>query len=368
MASKEKKVLVSAAALVFLLYILFAVQPIPPETVLVNVWLEDLETGLGEIVEARAGEPLVRAGEPLVPFTLGNRFGYAGASGGLVLNKTTDRYVSISSEYWSEYDSAPDSLVIQNPADGNEITVNPAAGYPLFLDGKIFLVGKDQSSLTRINGAGLPVWRYDFEAPLTSVDAAGGYLLAGTVDGVIELLDEKGGTLFPSYAPASRITVILGCRISSDGSKLALVAGIDEQRFIFLERYGSSDYRVTYHEPLTGEAFRREVHMAFINNDSTVVFERPGGLGIFDVKTRTRRTLSLDGKVESFDGSGEDGLFFFIISEQEESRKRLIALSLPGKVLLSAPFVSENVFLSRRGNRLFVGGGMTLGSFALDRM
>lgn len=360
MASKEKKVLFSAAALFFLLYIVFAVQPIPPETVLVNVWLKDLETGLDETVEARAGELLV-------PFNLGNRFGYASAAGGLVLNKTTNRYVSISPEYWSEYDSAPDSLVIQSSAAGNEITISPAAGYPLFLDGRIFLVGKDQSSLTQINGAGLPVWRYDFEAPLTSVDAAGGYLLAGTLDGVIELLDEEGGTLFPSYAPASRITVILGCRISSDGSKLALVAGIDEQRFIFLERYGS-DYRVTYHEPLTGEAFRREIHIAFINNDSTVVFERPGGLGIFDVKTRTRTTLSLDGKVEAFDGSGEDGLFFFVISEQEESRKRLIALSLPGKVLLSAPFISENVFISRRGNRLFLGGGKTLGSFALDRM
>jgi hypothetical protein len=358
---KEKKVLFfSAGALVFLLYILVAAQPIPPETVLVNNWLKDLESDFN--VEEDPG------GSFLVPFTLGGRFGYAGVGGELVLNKTREKYVSVSQKYWAEYDPSPEELVIQKMPEGGEIRIRPATGYPVFLDDRIFIISKDQCSLSELDEEGRILWNYGFEAPLTSFDAAGGYVLAGTLDGMVELLDGQGKTVFPSYAPSARITVILGCRISSDASKLALVAGIDQQRFIFLERYGGSDYRVTYHEFLKGQAFRREVHMAFINDDSTVVFEQEEGLGIFDVKTRTRTTLSLEGTIQAMDDTGEDGLFFLVTAGRSGFRKRLIVLDLPGRVLINVPFASENTFLARQGKKLFIGGGMTLASFSLDRM
>jgi hypothetical protein len=359
--AKEKKVLFfSVGALVFLLYILVAAQPIPPETVLVNNWIKDLESDFN--AEEESG------GSFVVPFVLGDRFGYAGAGGTLVLNKTREKYISVSEKYWSEYDPAPEELVIQKMPSGGEIRIHPAKGYPVFLDGRIFIISKDQCSLSELDEEGRTLWNYDFEAPLTSFDAAGGYVLAGTLDGMVELLDGEGKTVFPSYAPSARITVILGCRISSDGSKLALVAGIDQQRFIFLERYGG-DYRVTYHEFLKGQAFRREVHMAFINDDSKVVFEQEEGLGIFDVKTRARTTLPLEGTIQAMDDTGDDGLLFLVTAGRSgASQKRLIVLDLPGKVLVNVPFTSENTFLTRRGNKLFIGGGMTLASFSLDRM
>lgn len=362
--AKEKKVLFfSAGALIFLLYILVAAQPIPPETVLVNNWLKDLESGFNDEENVSSGASVI------VPFTLGGRFGYVDAAGGLVMNKAKEKYISVSEKYWSEYDPAPEELVIQKMPGGGEIRISPAKGYPVFLDGRIFIISKDQCSLSELDEEGKTIWNYDFEAPITSFDAAGGCVLAGTLDGMVELLDGEGKTVFPSYAPSARIPVILGCRISSDGSKLALVAGIDQQRFIFLERYGDSDYRVTYHEFLKGQAFRRELHMAFINNDSTVVFEQEEGLGIFDVKTRTRTTLPLGGTIQALDDTGEDGLLFLVTAEKSgNTRKRLIALSLPGKVLVNVPFTGENTFLARRGKELFIGGGMTLASFSLDRM
>ncbi|MDR0403142.1 MAG: WD40 repeat domain-containing protein [Treponema sp.] len=362
--AKEKKILFFfVGAFVFLLYILVAAQPIPPETVLVNNWFKDLESDFDAEENASPG------GSFAVPFVLGSRFGYVGAEGSLALNRTAENYVSISEKYWSEYEPAPEELVIQTMPGGGEIRISPAKGYPVFLDGRIFIISKDQCSLSELDGSGETLWHYDFAAPITSFDASGGYVLAGTLDGMVELLDGEGKTLFPSYAPSARITVILGCRISSDGSKLALVAGIDQQRFIFLERYGDNDYRVTYHEFLKGQAFRREVHMAFVNNDSTVVFEQEEGLGVFDVKTRTRTTLPLDGTITAMDETGEDGFLFLVTGEKSgASRKRLIVLKLPGKALANVPFTSENVFLARRGKELFIGGGMTLASFTLDRM
>jgi hypothetical protein len=362
--AKEKKVFFfSAGVFIFLLYIFVAAQPIPPETVLVNNWFKDLESDLNTEESNPSG------GSFIVPFTLGRRFGYADAGGGLILNNVREKYISVSEKYWSEYDPAPEELVIQKMSGGEEIRISPAKGYPVFLDGRIFIVSKDQCSLSELDEEGATLWNYDFEAPLTSFDAAGGYVLAGTLDGLVELLDAEGKTVFPSYAPSARIPIILGCRISSDGSKLALVAGIDQQRFIFLERYGDNDYRVTYHEFLKGQAFRREVQMAFINNDSTVVFEQEDGLGVFDVKSRTRTTLPLEGTIQALDDTGEDGLLFLVTAGKSgNSRKRLIALDLPGRVLVNVPFTGENTFLARRGKKLFIGGGMTLASFSLDRM
>jgi hypothetical protein len=373
LANEKKGLLFTAAVLVFLVYVFVAAQPVPPETVLVNVWLRDLEPVKEEDpgAETPAGY--------LVPYIQGDRFGYAASGGDFIFNKPKEQHVSISGEYWSEYMAAPEELVIKSPNNEKEIRIQPAKGYPFFLDGRIFVISKDQCSLSELDGEGQILWNYDFESIITSLDAAGGQVLAGTLDGMVELLDAEGKTVFPSYAPAARIPLITGCRISSDGSKIALVAGVDQQRFIFLERYGASDYRVTYHEFLRGEAFRREVHITFANNDAKVVFEHAGALGIFDVKTRSCFTLPLagsGGKIEKMDGSGTDGLFFFIVSEgsgTKSERKRLVALNVAGdtaevKTLLSAPFKSEHVFLTRRGAELFIGGGTILASFRLDKM
>ena len=367
MAEKKKIYFVILAIFAFIAYTVLAAQPVPPETILKSNWLVSLG---GD----QAAETL-SAGKSLIPFKLGSRFGYVNTNGVLVLNKEQEYTVSLSPEFWAEFDPAPRMLVIHDPVSGGEITLEKPLSYPLFLDGRILLVSKDQTSLEEISGDGEVLWRHDFEAPLTCVDAASGYILTGTLDGMIDLLDGEGNALFPSYAPgASRIPVILGCVISSDGTKIAIVSGIDKQRFLFLEWYGNNDYRVTYHEFLKGEGFRREVQMAFIGNDTRVVFEQEAGLGIYDVKSRSTVTLPLPGQAEGFpvrlevlDKEGGDGFLFYICSGIKSGEKRFVALKLPDKELISLSFKSEVSFLTRRGKDLFIGGGQTLSSFTLDK-
>jgi hypothetical protein len=357
--AKGKKIYaIIIAVFAFLVYTVLAAQPVPRETILTNRWLKPLESAYPEDLPA---------GDGLIPFTLGNRFGYADSGGRILLNQVREGTVSLSPEYWSEYPAAPGELVIHDPRSNAELTISRPWGYPFFLDGRIFIISKDQTSLGEIDFSGNTLWTYDYEAPLTCVDAAGGYVLTGTLDGMIDLLDKNGRPLFPSYVPgASRIPVILGCRISSDGSKFAVVSGIDKQRFLFFEWYGNNDYRVTYHDFLKGDGFRREVHMAFIDNDSRVVFEQEEGLGIYDVASRSTVTLPLTGNLEALDEDGGEGLFFFITSG-ERGEKRFVALKLPATELLNVPFKSETSFLTRRGKELFIGGGMTLVSFILDK-
>ncbi|MDR2470607.1 MAG: WD40 repeat domain-containing protein [Treponema sp.] len=365
MAKNKKTYFIVLGVAAFIVYVLLAAAPVPAETILVNNWIVSLESVLAE------EPPEAAPGGPLIPFTLGGRFGYVDGGGHLVLNREREKTVSLSADRWAEYDGAPDTLEIRNPQTGEALTLEDPRGYPVFLKGRIFLLSRDQTSLEELNGDGTSRWRYDYEAPLTCIDASETYVLTGTLDGMIDLLDAGGKAVFPSFPPGgSQIPVILGCRISSDGTKLAVVSGINKQRFLFLERYGASDYRITYHDFLVpGEGFSRELWMSFIEDDSRVVFERESGLGIYDVRSRTAVTVPLakQERLEAMDEEGGGGLFFFVTGIPGNGEKRLTALRLPGAELLSVPFKSEGAFLTRRGGELYTGGGSALASFTLDK-
>ena len=360
--------------MVFVVYGIVAARPVPLETVLVPRWLTSLETGqpvpLGDVsIQAPA-----LAHHPL-PFALNNRFGYVESGGSFLLNRVKTDQVSISRERWAEFGAIPESVTVHG-ADGEALTVidNPG-GYPFFLDGRIFVIGSGQDSVSEIDASGAVRWTFEFASPLTSIDAAAGLLLAGSVDGVAVVVDGSGRQVFSFDPGGSRFSVILGAAISRDGSRLAIVSGIDSQRFLVLERFGAGlgDYRVVYHEFL-GEGFRRPVHVAFVDNDRHVVFERRGGLGIYDTASRITRNVEVDGELRILDESGGQGLVFAIFSHAENDplggAKELVGIQISGRaarVVTRAPFRSEEVFLGRMDSRLIIGGGQAMIAFDLER-
>jgi hypothetical protein len=359
---KRKKYWLTAGILVFLIYMFAAARPIPVETVLRARWLTSLESNYPVVMgeDLRAGDEAFR-----IPFRAGNRFGYLGEDGRFSINKLRSGYVSMSETAWTEYGAAPDRIEIFDPLNQPLLTLEKPRGYPLFLDNRIFLVGQEQNSITALDAEGNESWRYDFSAPLSCVDAAAGLLLTGSLDGVVELLDSSGRLVFTPFEPGgSRLAVILGCALSKDGSRLAVVSGIDDQRFLLLEK-SAETYRVIYHEFLS-DGFRRPVHVSFIDNGRRVVFEREGGLGLYDIENRSGVFLPLEGEIVALDGSGSDSLLF-VISSLGGDEKKLAALSLPGRIILEAPFKSKSAFLGRRGSRIYVGGDSGMVSFELSR-
>jgi hypothetical protein len=354
-AKEKKKYWFLLGFLFFIVYIFIAARPVPVETILTPRWLSSLESAYSD--PGGTGD--------LLPFELGNRFGYVDSQGRFAINQVKKGYVSLSEDYWTEYEARPETIEIRDPRNNALMTIANGRGYPLFLDKRIFLVGEEQNSVSGTDDAGNIRWTYDFAAPLTCVDAAAGLLLAGTLDGSAVLLDAQGQPVFPPFEPGgSRLGVILGCRISRDGSRLALVSGIDAQRFLVLERSGDS-YKVVYHEFLE-DGFRRNVHLAFVDQDRRIIFEREGGLGIYEINSRNSVSLPLEGDILAVDESGSEGLLF-VVAAQSERRKNLTAIRFPGTVIMNAPFQSETVFLKRHDSRLYIGGGMIMASFELDK-
>ncbi|MDR2053747.1 MAG: WD40 repeat domain-containing protein [Treponema sp.] len=355
--------------LIFVAYFFLAVRSVPVEMVLVPQWLSSTESGYPLYLNgapAPGGEDTAGAEEDgvLLPFRLGNRFGYVDAYGRFSVNQEKKAALSISADYWAEYEAVPREIDIRDPRNKQAALIPDGRGYPLFLDGRFFLINAEQNALEALDVSGKSVWTYDFAAPITDIDAAAGFALAGLLDGTVELLDRDGRRVFFFEPGGSRLSAIYACRMSRDGTKLAIVSGYDDQRFLFLERLGDS-YKVSYHE-FVSDGFRRVVHLAFIDQDRRVVFEREGGIGVYDIGSRTSTKIELDGRVNSLDGSGEDDLFF-VITSQSERRKALVGIRLPGEIVIEAPFESGTAFLRRKADRLYVGGGGTLASFRMER-
>jgi hypothetical protein len=365
-AKNLKKIWFTGGLAFFMLYFFAAVREIPPETVLVPRWLSSLDTGRPVFPGAAEASSPEADFDGLFPFTLGNRFGYADSQGRFSINQTQKGAVYLSENLWAEYGAEPERVEVRNNLNETALVIEDPRGYPCFLDGRIFLAGNEQNALSEIDGEGKTLWTYEFAAPLTCIDAAAGLVLTGSIDGVVEVLDGSGKRVFFFEPGGSRYAVILGCAISRDGSRMGIISGLDEQRFLLLERFGQGESKVIYHEFL-GNGFRRPAHIRFIDQDRWIVFEREGGLGVYEIKSRQGTFVPLEGEIAAIDRAGGDGLCFIIINSRSAERKALVGVKLPGRIIMRAPFKSEGVFLDRTGSRLVVGGGSTLASFELEK-
>jgi hypothetical protein len=376
LAKERRNYWIIGIVTLFVVYVFAAARPIPQETIMVPQWLSSLESGytmpLDGAEAAGTGEPEEMAESPSpLPFRLGDRFGYVDARGALPINRVKDRNIFLSVPYWAEYDDVPEKIEILDNAGNPAFTIDESGstqGYPLYLDDRLFLVGKEMNSLIALDGEGKALWSYDFAAPLTCIDAAAGFILTGSLDGAVEILDREGQRFYFFEPGGSRVSGILGCAFSQDGRRLGIISGIDDQRFLLLERYGDpgrGEFRVVHHEFLD-DGFRRPVHISFIDNDNRVVFERQGGIGVYDLRNRQSRLVPLDGTVLALDAEGLGGIFF-AINARPGRQKELVGIKLPGTIVLKAPFRSDQTFLRRSGARLYLGGGNVLAAFELGK-
>ena len=407
MAYKRKQFRIIITILLFLIYFFLAARPVPKEVILAPGWISSIESGpqTGRLLDVQAEDSEKPAGgtesqsENLsgsdyetnnddvqyFPFTLNSRFGYIDTLGQFAVNKIITENIYLSRNMWTEYNAEPSNIEIKNILDEAIINIYNAHGYPILLDDRVFIISSDQNSLSEIDKNGNILWAYEFGAPLTCIDARAGLLLTGSLDGIIEIFNSDGERIFYFEPVGSRYAVILGCAISHDGSRIGIISGIDQQRFLLLERFGNfgGDYKVVYHEYLdTG--FRRPVRILFIDDDQRIVFERTGGIGCYNIKYRRGIFIPLDGEICSVEESGDNG-YFFLVTSHGNNEKKLVGIRFPpdrllpfsvfpdaDAIFLKASFKSDAVFLSRTrlhkngSSMIVVGGGQTLISFTLE--
>jgi len=376
MAQQKKRVRVIIIFFLFVVYFFAAARPVPRETILAPRWISSLEDGSSPT--AISGN--VQKSGQLLPFELGGRFGYIYPSGQFAINRIKTGNICLGEKMWAEYGAEPENIEIKDVTEQTIINIENARGYPVLLDNRVFIIGSEQNALSEIGENGSVLWTYEFGAPLTCIDAAAGLVLTGSIDGVIEIINSEGRRIFYFEPGGSRYAVILGCALSGSGSHIGIVSGIEQQRFLLFERYGNSggEYKVVYHEFLeTG--FRRPVHVSFVDEDQSVIYEQPGGIGCYNINYRYRINVPLHGEITAIDTSGDKG-FFFLITSHSSDLKEFVGIRFPqdkwglsrfreqaqDAVFMRAEFKSSDVFLGKSGSMLIAGGGTTLVSFDLE--
>jgi hypothetical protein len=386
LAQKKNRIKVVIIFLIFIFYFLIAARPVPRETVLAHRWIKSLAASPqiymqdeDDLSESESGQSVPVLSGALLPFTLGSRFGYVDSQGQFAINRSMINDICLSSDMWTEYGAEPANIVINNILNDAKINIENTRGYPVLLDDRIFILGSEQNSLSQISEDGNILWTYEFGAPLTCMDAASELVVTGSLDGAVEVFNSAGERIYYFEPGGSRYSVILGCTVSKDGSYIGIVCGIDQQRFLLFERFGSAggEYKIVYHEFL-GIGFRRPVYILFIDDDRRVVFERSGGIGCYTIKSRRGIFIPLDGKIAAVDNSGDQGIFFLVTSHPGQEKK-LTGIKFPQEgvlgffgnteldsVFLRASFKSDDIFLGRSGSTLTAGGGSALISFSLE--
>jgi hypothetical protein len=363
MTVKKIRLQIVIGVFIVFAYAFFAVSPIPEEDVLIKDWIRSFESAY----------PGTSSESELYPFEIGRpeavRFGYFDKTGVFTINRVTQKNLSLSASSgltgrFAEYDAVPRRLEIKNRTDETVLRFENNNGYPLFLNDKMYLVSFEQNAISEITDDGSVVWSYALASPLTCVTGARGRLLLGTLDGTIELLDEKGSRAFFFETGGSRITCIYGAAISQDLSHIAVISGIDDQRFLLFEQYAGS-YQVSHHE-FIGDGKRRPVMIRFLDDDTRLAYEYEEGLGLYEIKSRTSYRIPLDGDIAAIDNEGQNGIFF-LVTKQEENQKYLIGIKYPSSIMVKTPFKSADVFLYRRDNALFIGSDRSLAAFTLDK-
>jgi len=339
------------AALAAIVYFFVAARPLGKELTFSPKWTADV------------GSPAAPAsGSAARPFSLAGRYGYFSADGKLLSSATAADRVAVSSGLFAEYGSAGDPIAFHRD-DGKDAFTLKDPGLPAFVSGRLFLFSKDGTGISGYSASGARQWSRDSSSVLTCFAANGSDAVLGGLDGRLVVVSPDGSLAFDYSPGGSRLQVILGCAISEDSSMIALVCGIDKQRFILLERRNDG-YRVAYHSYLKSD-FRRRVFVEFSEDGRYAIYEKEGGLAVLDVSSRKTSGIAVSGVVREVRESAS-GDFFLVLSDDgsaagsgsraSAARARLKVIRAPDTQVMEAAFSATGFFLDRSGDSIFVGG------------
>jgi hypothetical protein len=137
-----------------------------------------------------------------------------------------DRWIAVSE---------PDSVRILDP-DGRLRSRIAVRAYPISRNGHLYLYDGSAGRLNRIDPSnGRVMWTKEYLASVTVLDGRQDRTLVGLLDGRIEVISEDGDVELEYRPGGSRVEAVYGGALSESGSSVALITGLDPQRFILME-------------------------------------------------------------------------------------------------------------------------------------
>ncbi len=344
----KKRTVFSLSALALLAYFLIFPSLLSKERYFSPSWALD--------VVKTAPAQSISKGETFHTFRVGEYFGAVSERGKL---KSLDRVlynVAFNDELSVNFSSVSKNLVFKD-TEGTIILNLETEGYPILSKDRIVIITTDRRGLSEWDLKGNLLWEKYYSSIITCLDISEEFCLSGLLDGRISLINKKGQEVYTFAPGGSRLQVILGCAVSADARHLAVVSGIEPQRFLFFERGKDEEYKPLYNHELATD-FRRRTFVSFSKNDSTVFMEGKDGLLFYDISAKKMGMQPLKGTIRTVK-TDEQGVQFFVLTE-EGGLSRLYSYVFPETKILEVSFPAKRSVLYEEKGYLLLGIDETL--------
>lgn len=343
-------------------YILVFSSPLKKQPAFAPQWIQNL-TNPSKVAGLTSNET--------VGFRIGDVFGYVTPEGAMKYLDTAQFNVAMSEGRFINYSSVSKNLVEKDSSGRITLTV-ASRGYPILMAGRFFVIDTDRMAISELDSQGAVLWNREFGSLVTSMEANSSSVVVGLLNGSLVVLNKRGDKTF-SYTPGgSRIPVVYGCAISADGQYIAVVSGLDPQKFILLQR-DASGYRPRRVVDLNRE-LRQQVLIHFFPNIPYVYVESSGAVDYFALRGEASGVVQVDGRVAGM--AAGSGPLIYAVSEKapasdgngpRSGNAQLIVFTPPGEIMTRSDFPAARLFLKAEGQAVYLGAGMELMRFDYTR-
>ena len=296
----------------------------------------------------KLNEDSIEAG--IFNFKIGDIFGYMDLSGRLKYLDRIDYQIAVADDKFINYSNLPNTFVIQN-LEGEYISSFWTNGYPKYSGNRLFMVKNDTTGISEINEQGEALWSCEFTSLITSMCITEQYVLIGLLDGRLKLLNEQGEPVYEVAPGGSRIQVIYGCCINSDGTAITGISGLYPQRFFYIKGPDFNNSSVDFTD--LDSDFRREMLITFGDSEKYVFFEGAGKLNVFDIGQNKLKEVQAKGSVKGISEFETMGIIS-VLSESGEGTE-LQVVRLDDKVIYSEMIPGKDVFMKNVSDSLLIG-------------
>ena len=343
MKSEKIRTFIIIGAVIFsVVYIFVGVKPLTKELNLKPEWTSSIKN-----VTRLSSEELEQT--ELIPYKSKNCIGYFTPEGKIVSNIPYWYKSTISRDYYSIFNEYTRVQEIYTNKSSKLISI-ASEGFPFIQENRIFVQSPNGCGLKKYSSDGTKIFEYDYYCPITAISSNENATLIGFSDGSVVIVYDDGTYTKPFYPGASEKQVILGCDISKDGKRIALLCGHNKMRIVIAD-VEDLYIKVIYHRFIDEEQYTQSL-VKFSSDDNTVYFNYNGGLGTVNLKKKKAYKMDIPGKIVQCEFLDSQKMAF-ILSRNEDTYTITVVESINHKIAQYS-FAAKNSFITVDKDKLYV--------------
>ena len=249
-----------------------------------------------------------------IPFRLGLYYGFHDQKLNLLSYDALKEPLPLShqilgSDFYLDLFGDSQELIIRD-IGRTEIGRIPRLKSTFIVKDTIYQFQNEGHSLFRYSSKGELEWRSDLLPYISSLDTNDrGDTLISYVNGRVVLLNRQGELDNEYISSGSRINSVYGAALSADSQNIALIAGLDQQRFVFLKKQQTTylfEYALRLDDPL-----RRSQWLQFSADHPYVFYSNTSGVTVYNFRRRKNRLYHAAGDLNRFGEQGNIQFFVF---------------------------------------------------------